>query len=741
MKKYFILLLFIGVLTTKAQDKKAQSDTLKKDTVAKTKLLKEVIINTRKKMIERKIDRTIVNVSGFVSTAGTDALDLLGRLPGLRVNDDGNVNLMGKGATIYVDGKPTYLSGSDLAAYLKSLPTDLLDKIELMPNPPAKYDAAGSGGVINIITKKNKQPGYNASLSGNVGTGVYRKANGSLNMNYRVGKLNLFANAGAGSPIDFQNASSLRRFLNTDGIPTTTLDQESEIVYTQNNGNIKLGADYYLNKKTTIGFIVNATRNSVTERGENRNRIFNAVHQLDSSIFSANDANNKFRNQLMNLNMVHQFDSLGTELSMDLDYGQYHTQIDQIFSNHTFTPQNELLNKERIRGTLPRQINIYSAKTDLAIPLKNRIKLNMGLKISKVSTDNKASYFTGEAQAEQVDYNRSNQFFYKETISATYLEGFKEFGRFGIKAGIRAEHTQSNGHQLGNAMAADSSFRRSYLNAFPTLFISFKPDTTNANQFFFSYGRRIGRPGYDRLNPFLSLVQRYNQVVGNPFLKPDFTNTFELTHVFKEQLNTILYYSDLSNISGSVIRPMNDVYVKRPENTGKLQITGLMVTYNKDAFKWWNADFSVNPERIHMNVLLDDKRIDTTFFAYSFNWFNRFAISKSCTAELVMNWGGRSFSGQNTTKGIMAWRAGIKQQLFKGNGSIGISSSDLFYSAITRGKIINVAGSDAIYKNRKDSRTVMLSFSYKISKNAKDNKRLRDRNGARDEQNRVLTTP
>jgi hypothetical protein len=186
---------------------------------------------------------------------------------------------------------------------------------------------------------------------------------------------------------------------------------------------------------------------------------------------------------------------------------------------------------------------------------------------------------------------------------------------------------------------------------------------------------------------------------------------------------------------------MNDVYVKRPENTGNLQIAGLMVTYNKDVFKWWNADFSVNPERIHMNVLLDDKRIDTTFFAYSFNWFNRFAISKSCTAELVMNWGGRSFSGQNTIKGIMAWRAGIKQQLLKGNGSIGISGSDLFYSAITRGKIINVAGSDASYKNRGDSRTVILSFIYKISKNAKENKRLRDRNGAMDEQNRVLTTP
>jgi hypothetical protein len=734
---FFVLFLFTASLTAIAQDKKQPTDTLKKDTL--TKILKEVTITSRKKMIERKIDRTVVNVAGFITTAGTDALDLLGRLPGLRVTDDGNVNLMGKGATIYVDGKPTYLSGNDLAAYLKSLPTDLLDKIELMPNPPAKYDAAGSGGIINIITKKNKQAGYNASIAANAGTGVYRKINGSLNMNYRVKKLNLFANAGAGSPKDFENSTATRRFLNPDGTVAATLDQESEIAYTRNNGNLKLGADYYLNKKTTIGMILNATRNSVNEQGDNRNLMFNGGGQLDSTINSTNYADNNLNNKLLNLNMVHQFDSLGTELSIDLDYGKYHTQTNQLFSNRTYSAQGVLQNSDRIRGVLPRDISIYSAKTDFSVPLKNGIKLNTGLKVSKVNTNNDAGYYTGGADAEQPDYNRTNSFKYNETISAAYLESYKEFKRFGIKAGLRAEQTQSAGHQAGNAVVADSTFSRSYINLFPTLFLSFKPDSLNTNQFFFNYSRRIGRPGYDKLNPFLSLVQRYNQVAGNPFLSPDFTNTFEFTHVYKEQLNTILYYSTLSNISSTVIRPMGDIYIRRPENTGNIQITGAMITYNKDVFKWWNTDLSINPERVHMNLLLGGKRIDTTYVANSFNWFNRFTVSKTCTAELVMNWGGRSFSGQNTTEGIVAFRAGIKKQVLNGNGSIGISGSDLFYSAITRGKIVNVAGSDAVYQNRKDSRSVMLSFSYKISRNAKDNKRLRDRNGARDEQNRVLT--
>jgi hypothetical protein len=741
MKKYFLLMMCTIGLAVNAQDKKQLADTSKKDSLSNAKQLKEVSINTRKKMIERKIDRTVVNVAGFVTAAGTDALDLLGRLPGLRVTDDGQVNLMGKGATVYVDGKLTYLSGPDLAAYLKSLPTDLLDKVELMPNPPAKYDAAGGGGVINIITKKYKQPGYNAGISGNVGAGVYRKVNGSANMNYRQGKMNLFLNIGAGSPKDFEHGASVRRFLDDQAAVVATLDQESEIAYTRNSANLKIGADYYLNKKTTVGVIFSGNRNSVIERGDNRNRMLSRTLLLDSSIYSANEVNNKFRNGLLNLNMVHQFDSLGRELSIDLDYGKYHTQIGQIFNNLTFSPQEVLLNKERIRGDLPREINIYSAKTDFSLPLKSGLKLNTGLKMSKVSTDNKAAYFAGEATAERPDDNRSNKFRYDETIGAAYVEAYKEFGRLGVQAGFRAEQTQSKGLQSGNGLAPDSSFNRNYLNAFPTVFLSLKADSANINQFFFSYGRRIGRPGYDKLNPFLSLVQRYNQISGNPFLKPDFTHNFEFTHVFREQLNTLLYYSSISDISGQVIRPVGDVYVSRPENTGSIRIAGLMLTWNKDIFKWWNADFSANPERVHMNALLGSKRIDTTFYAYSFNWFNRFTVSKNCSAELVMNWGGRSFSGQNTTKGIAALRAGIKQQLFKGNGSIGISGSDLFYSAITRGRILNVAGSDASYEKRGDSRSVMLSFSYKISRNAKENKGLRDRNGARDEQNRVLSNP
>nr|WP_294876931.1 outer membrane beta-barrel family protein [uncultured Pedobacter sp.] len=705
--------------------------------MAQTTDLKEVKITTRKKAIERKIDRTIVNVDGLINVAGTNAFELLSRLPGLRVTEEGAINLMGKGVTVYIDGKLTYLSGADLVSYLKTMGTDQLDKVELIPNPPARYDAAGSGGVINILTKKSKQQGFNTGITLNGGKGIYRKINGSFNFNYRINKLNLFTNVGAGSPKDFQNSSATRSFKNETGSLTSILEQQGEILYNRHNSNVKVGVDYYLNKRTTIGFIFNGLRNRVNEHGGIENLMMNGNHELDSIVNSSHSVNNLFKNGTMNLNMLHQFDSTGTELSIDVDYTHYNSANNQLFGNNSYSASGQALGLERIRGDLPRTIDIFSARADYSFSLKNNYKLSAGLKSSFIKTDNQANYFSGVAELEQPDYNRTNAFLYRENINAFYIEGYRELGELGIKVGLRMEHTSSRGHQLGNIQKSDSSFVRNYFNAFPSFFLSYKPDSTNQNQFFLSYGKRINRPAYDQLNPFLMVVQKYNQESGNPFLSPEFTNNVQLTHVFKDKLTTNVYYSFMSNTSSPVIKAINDVYIKKPENVGSVILTGLMLSYNQDIFKWWNADFTVNPERVHLQSEFNGITVDTAVVMQSFNWYNRFSLSKTWSADLAFDWGGRNYSNQVTSFGIAGIRAGVKKQLFSGNGSIGINGSDLFYSAIRKGSIHNVVGSSAAFRNRQDTRTVILSFSYRISKNAKNNKRLRDRNGAWDEQNRI----
>jgi hypothetical protein len=732
-----ILLPLACCISARSIAQKTTTDTIKTDSV-KIKQLNEVLIKSTKKMIEHKVDRTIVNLAGQVTLQGLDAYELLERMPGVRVTGDGAINLLGKGATVYIDGKPTYLSGNDLVAYLRTLPAPQLAKIELMPNPPAKYDAAGSGGIINIFTRKDRLPGYNAGVNLNAGSGQYRKLNGSVNFNYRVDKLNFFLNAGAGAPKDFEKLTGTRRFTDDQHNILSILDQQSRSEFTREDNNIKLGTDYYVNKHTTFGFIVNLNRNQVKEYGLNTNVMYNANYQPDSSVAVLSRTNSQLKNGSVNLNMAHQFDTLGTELTVDLDRSHFNTKGNQLFTNNSYSPASIPLSDFTIRGELPRQIDIYSAKTDFSKSF-NGFQFGTGLKFSRVKTDNVARYFADTGAGEQADYIKSNTFLYTEDITAAYTELGKEYKRFGIKAGLRAEKTRSSGHQLGNALMPDSAFNRSYTNLFPTLFLSWRPDSAGKHQLYLNMGRRIGRPGYDKLNPFLTTLQRYNRESGNPFLSPDFTNNIELSHNYNDQLNTNIYYSQLNNITSQVTSAEDDVYVKRPVNSGNIAIAGAMITYNRNVTKWWNTDISINPERVSLSLAFDGLKVDTTFWAHSVNWFNRLTLSKTLTAEVVVNYGGGTFSGQYASKGTAALRAGIRKQLMAGNMTLGLSGTDLLYTAISRGDIVNVRNSSASYRSSKDSRSVTLSISYRISRNAKENKRLRDRSGVRDEQNRVNT--
>jgi outer membrane receptor protein involved in Fe transport len=699
--------------------------------------LAAVTVRGKRSFIERRIDRTVVNVDGAITNLGINTFDVLGKLPGLRLTEEGNISLLGKGVTVYVDGRPTYLSNADLWGYLKSLPADQLDKIELMPNPPARYDAAGTGGIINIITKKNKQQGFNAGLSLNYAQGVYSKPSGSLNINYRVNKVNLFSNIGYGVFETFRDISGTRTYKDEQDVVNAMMQQESFIKNIHKSGTVKLGMDYYLNKKTTLGIIFNGAYRPATERGNNWNRVFNPANMLDSTVYSQNNSDNTWRNGTVNVNMVHQFDSTGKELSIDIDVAHYNMENEQSFENNTFDAGNNWKNRDLLTGDLPRTIDIYSAKLDYNFSLKNGIKIGTGVKTSFVKTDNRANYFTEIGGVKYPDYTRTNSFLYDENINAFYLEGYKEYKRFGIKAGIRLEQTNAKGRQLGNVMQKDSSFTRDYVNAFPTFFFSYKFDTTNTNQLFINYGRRIRRPSYDQLNPFLSLIQKYYQEAGNPYLSPEFANTVEVTHVYKERLTTNAYYSYVSNNFNGVVDVVDDVYISRPGNIGRVGILGIMLSFNKDVTKWWNADMSFNPERTHLKSVFNGISVDSSFFIASFNLFNRFNFKNDWSAELAFNWGSRSYTGQYVNKGIAAMSAGVKKQLFSNMGSIGLNVSDIFYSAIRRGEIVKVPRSEATFREPGDTRVVTLSFNYRFGKNLNKTKNPRDRSGVYEEQNRV----
>ena len=473
-----------------------------------TSNLQSVAVVGKRPLIEQKSDRMIINVDAAASNAGSTALEVLERSPGITVDKDDNIALKGKqGVTIMIDNKPTYLSASQLASYLKSMPASAIDQIEIMTNPSAKYDASGNSGIINIKTKKNKTKGFNGSVNLTHTQGVYPKPSGSLNLNYRNGKTNFFLNAGYSHWEGFQQLNINRKYLDTGTLKkvNSIFTQQTDMHFINPELNVKFGMDYYASNKTTIGFVVSGFRNQENNRSASNIFLKDPNNTIDSIVYSPSTNKTTWKNGSVNLNFRHQFDSTGRELTIDLDYVRYSSRSDQYFDNITYNPDRSKRGETILTGYLPSTINIYTAKSDYTRPLTKTLKLEAGLKLSYVNTDNTANYFNLVNNTPEVDTTKTNRFLYRENINAAYATLTKQYKKWNVQAGLRFENTNYSGHQLGNGLSTinkDSSFSRSYVNLFPTVYISYQANAKN--QLTLNYGRRIDRPAYQDLNPFCS---------------------------------------------------------------------------------------------------------------------------------------------------------------------------------------------------------------------------------------------
>ncbi len=571
--------------------------------VQEAKSLETVTVTSKRPFIEQKMDKTIVNVDAAVTNAGSNLLEVLEKSPGVTIDKDGNISLKGKQQVlIMIDGRPTYLGQAELASLLKSMPASNADQIEIMTNPSAKYDAAGNSGIINIKTKKNKQQGFNGSINLNYSQGKYWRTNDNFNLNYRKGKFNFFANGGYSKWNGFQNLDINRKF----STPATTpkdynaiFDQETKMRNQSDNYMMKMGVDYYLSKKTTIGVITTGLINPETFKSNSTSYLQDGESNVDSIVYAVSDNKNRWNNKTINLNLRHQFDSTGREFSTDLDYATYTSTSSMHFVNTTYDPEWVALNETMLRGDMPVQIDIYSAKFDYA---QNFLKgkLEAGAKTSYVSTNNAANYYNITAYGEEVDYGKTNNFLYKENIHAAYLNYNRQFKKIGIQAGLRYEYTEMRGDQFGNTQRPDSSFDRGYGNLFPTIFISYQ--ASKNHQWGFNTGRRIDRPAYQDLNPFLFFLDQYTYQAGNPFIKPQYSNNVEVSHTFKGFLTTTVNYSYTKDFQTETFEQAKlpngeDGYatIVRQGNIGSRNSGGIAVSAQFPVQKWWTAILYYQP--------------------------------------------------------------------------------------------------------------------------------------------------
>lgn len=702
--------------------------------IPQTKALSSVTVTARRPLIEQRIDRTVVNVEASVTNVGSTALEVLEKSPGLSVDKDGNISLKGKqGVMVLVDGRPTQLGGADLANLLRSMSANQLDQIEIMTNPPAKFDAAGNAGIINIKTKKNKQMGYNGSVNASYGQGIYPKVNDGLNFNYRQGKWNLFTNLSHGHWERNNQLTIQRNFLdNVTKDPVSHFDQVARMKNSRNSYNGKIGADYFADKNTTIGVVFSGFSSPSTFVNRNVTDIYkNGL--LNNRTRALSNQTESWKNISTNVNFRRVLDTTGKELTADLDYVRYDGNSKQTLSNYYFLPTGETLHKgDTLYGALPQLIHIYSGRIDYTMPLKKGARFEAGLKTSIVKTDNNAVYDTVSNGAVIRDFNRSNHFIYEENINAAYVNLSGSLSKkLSGQLGLRVENTNAKGNQL----TTGETFDRHYTQLFPTAFLQYT--VNEKNTLGLNYGRRIRRPNYESLNPFIEYLDRYTYQQGNPNLKPQFSHNVELSHTYKGFLTTTLNYTQTTDIIQQVIEQneaTSETYVKQA-NIAKQRQWGVAVSLNKSVNKWWTTGFYVNAFNNRFEGLVNNAPVAIEATSLTLNGSQQFKLNKTLTAELSGWYRTAAIEGVIKASPMGALNAGFSQQIWKDKGTIRLNVRDIFYTQRFRG-LTQYGNVDAAFQERNDSRVVTLGFTYRFSKGKTGNVKRRS-SSANDEQSRV----
>ncbi len=553
--------------------------------------LSEVAVTAKKPFIEMGLGKLVVNIEGAVTTGTTNALELMRRLPGISVDMNGVVSMQGKsGVLVLIDGRQTYLSGEDLTEYLKTISADEVTQLELITQPGAKYDAEGNMGIINIKLKKNRREGFNGNVMLSLGSGVYFHRDESIMLDYKVKKLSLSLSATDMEAIGFADYNETLHYLNPSSKANTgsgTIHSYETERFSNTAG--RFNADYKLNNRITFGANINATYhpNANQTNVQITNSDQNNIIQSYSRIFNPDGF---IRNNLTTNVYYSEALSKMSNLEVNFDYLDYTKNEHEGVTNTTLDYLlNPLPGQSIIKSQQNNAINVYSLKADLTNMFKNGVNVEAGLKASWVNTDNKAVFGIFQNNVWVNDTTRSNHFLYKENIGAAYLSVSKKINpKWEAKIGLRAEYTLASGIQYVNYR----SFMKNYIAPFPTAFVGYKMDSNN--QFELNYGRRIERPEYKMLNPFIFYSFENTYKVGNPGLQPQYTNTAELKHSYRNMVITTFSYSVTSDEISDLqwLNTVTRVVYDKDENIASSRFAKLSVIFNKDLFKWWAVNLS-----------------------------------------------------------------------------------------------------------------------------------------------------
>ena len=683
--------------------------------------LKGVTVTGRKSFIQKLTDRIVVNVDNSIVNAGSSALEVLERSPGVTVDQNDVIGLRGRqGVIIMIDGKPSPMSGADLANYLRGLPSNAIDRIEIITNPSAKYDASGNSGIIDIRMKKDQRLGTNGTFTAGYGQGVYPKANAGITLNHRNKKVNLFGNYNYAYRVGLNHLILNRNFF-TNGVFKGADDKDNYSKMPFNTHAVRFGADFFPSKKTILGFVVNTNFNHFDRINTNNSVVIDAQKQRSSTFETLATNDDGFYNFVGNVNLKHTIDSTGKEFTADIDYGEFHSNSQSATATKYFNLDGSMQQPDYIlNGDQEGKLILRTAKADYVNPLKKGLRFEAGVKTSFVSADNDAQFTDVSSGTPQNDINKTNHFVYDEYNNAGYLNFRKEFKTFSIQLGLRGEHTKVKTHQMKGDIKWDSS----YFQLFPSAFLNYKigEDKTIG----LSVSRRIDRPGYSQLNPFLFLIDVTTYATGRPGLLPQLTWSYELSYTLKN-FNFTLGYSRTKNVQNIVIARFRDAFpnipseenvtVQIPVNLESSDYVGLSISAPFKISGWWNMINNADIYYNHFNGNLGGTALDNGAPAADFRTNNTFTFKKGWTAELNANFSTSRRYGYMVSEPQWGVSAGVQKTVLKNKGTVRFNISDIFWTNLPKATITYEGKYIENWHAYRETRIANLSFTYRFGNN------------------------
>lgn len=674
--------------------------------------LAEVTVNRKHNFLEQQQDKLVFHIENSILADGSNGLELLSKIPGLSVNESGEISLKGKsGTNVMINGKLTYLAADQLANLLRSTTSSDINKIEVMTNPNAKQDAAGTSGIINIVLKKGLKQGFQGNISVNGGAGRGTRLGGGINVTYRTEKINVFANYNQYfQNLTFTNSLTRNFYSNPTDDPESFSQQENFVQPKLRANNFRAGLTINPTPKQTIGLLIHGGFGRYPKYEPTTNNLIKfSSNDLIWASATITQGKERWEDMLYNINYNLKFNEKGHELKIDLDFINHYSKMDQqLTTTYTNAINNRIRPLSSRIGDIPSDNQVLVGKIDYSLPWSNQLKIEAGWKGSHVRTENNLKYDTLNNGQYLPDLTTSNHFIYKEMIQAGYINLSKTWHKLATQVGLRAEHTFVDGNQLSTS----DKFKKNYFQLFPTAFLTYA--FTENHKLQASYSHRVQRPSFWDLNPFRVYTDPFSYTEGNARLNPSYEHAFELNYTLASKYMLTANYSSRSNVVNELLgRDASNPHItfETPRNMGSFNNYGASLIVPLQITEFWNSTNFVNYYRNEYKLPLEKVLIHRSGNTFSLNSQHTIKLPKNWTLELGGNYISGMTVGLTTIKSYGSIFSGLQKGLFNKKAQIKLVINDIF--STNRRRFETTAGTISLTGiHRPDSRTALLSFSY-----------------------------